>query len=111
MSKESVDREAKQLMFGMAGFLFGAAVTIFAKTMIMGNQLTGANAGVDWPFTCWWLFFIACNIAFLIRGMGKGWAKGDPANGLVAATGPIVFYAWTFMLVWRKYIRKEEISL
>jgi len=54
----------------------------------------------------WWFPFIIINIAYLFYGMKKGWAKGDPANGIVAASGPIAFYAWTYVMVWRKYLRK-----
>ena len=55
----------------------------------------------------WWGFFIICNIAYIAYGMKKGWADGDPANGLVIATGPIAFYSWTYLLAWRKYGRKK----
>lgn len=54
----------------------------------------------------WWGFFIVCNIVYIGYGMKKGWAKGDPANGLVIATGPIAFYTWTIASAWRKYGRK-----
>lgn len=111
MSKESVRKEIDGLMLSVVGFIIAAGITIFAKTMFMGEQLSRDNAGMTWPFTCWWLFFAACNAAYLMRGMKKGWAKGDPANGLLIFTGPLVYYTWTFMLVWKKYVRKEEISL
>ena len=54
----------------------------------------------------WWFPFIILNIAYIGYGIRKGWANGDPANGLVVASGPIAFYAWTYVMVWRKYFRK-----
>jgi len=51
----------------------------------------------------WWGFFIFCNVCYLAYGMKVGWAKGDPANGLVIATGPIAFYFWTLAGAWRTY--------
>lgn len=58
--------------------------------------------------TYWWLSFMLVNIAYLVHGMNKGWAKGDPANGLVIASGPIAFYSWTVIAIWRKYGPKKE---
>jgi hypothetical protein len=49
-----------------------------------------------------------CNLVYLVHGMKKGWAKADPANGLLIATGPIAFYSWTYLLAWRKYGRKTN---
>ena len=111
MSKESVKKQQDNMMLGMVGFIIGAAVTVFAKHMFMGNQFDPDNNGMNWPFTIWWLFFCACNMAYLIRGLRKGYAKADAANGLLIAVGPVVFYAWTFMYVWKKYVRKEKLEL
>ena len=51
----------------------------------------------------WWGFFIVANLAYIIHGMKNGSIKGDPANGLVVAVGPISFYFWTIIGAWRKY--------
>lgn len=56
----------------------------------------------------WWGFFMLCNLCYLVHGMKKGWADGDPANGLLIAVGPIAFYSWTYLLAWRKYGRKTS---
>lgn len=83
---------------GLICFLLGA-VTV----AIVGKPLAGTGAAL-W----WWGFFMLCNFAYLAYGIKKGWAKADPANGLLIATGPIAFYSWTYMLAWRKYGRKTN---
>ena len=55
----------------------------------------------------WWGFFIVCNLAYVIYGIKTGQVKGDPANGLMIAMGPITFYSWTYLGAWRKYRRKR----
>jgi len=55
----------------------------------------------------WWGFFILCDIGYLIYGMKKGFVKGDLANGMVAASGPIAWYFWTYIMVWRTYFAKK----
>ena len=55
----------------------------------------------------WWGFFIICNFVYIFHGMKKGWMKADPANGLLAAMGPITFYSWTYLGAWRRYRRKR----
>lgn len=67
-----------------------------------------ADCGMDgW----WWGFFILFNGWYIIHGMKKGWAKGDPANGLVIVAGPIAFYFWTYLHVWRKYGRRKKTNV
>lgn len=56
----------------------------------------------------WWWFFVVCNVCYLGHGMKQGWAKGDPANGLVIMTGPIAFYFWTMALAWDTYYLYKE---
>jgi hypothetical protein len=83
---------------GLICFLFGAVtVAVVIKPL--------AAIGLS---TWWWGFFMICNAAYLIYGMKKGWAKADPANGLIIATGPIAFYSWTYLNAWRKYGRKTN---
>lgn len=79
---------------------FTLAIVIVA---LLGNRL--ADAGI---FEYWFGFFILCNIGYIIYGMKKGFVKGDPANGLVIASGPIAFYGWTIISAWRKYGRKTD---
>jgi len=55
----------------------------------------------------WWSPFMLANLCYIIHGMREGWAKGDPANGLVICTGPIAFYFWTLLSVWRKYGKRK----
>jgi len=81
----------------LVGFVL--AIIIVA---LLGGRLS--DAGI---FEYWFGFFILCNLGYIIYGMKKGWANGDPANGLVIASGPIAFYGWTIIGAWRKYGRKR----
>jgi hypothetical protein len=55
----------------------------------------------------WWLPFMLFNLCYIIHGMKGGWIKGDPANAMVVASGPLAFYFWTFVSVWRKYGKRK----
>lgn len=83
---------------GLVCFLLGTITVAIVTTPLSGTGLA------MW----WWGFFMLCNFVYLVYGMKKGWAKADPANGLMIAVGPIAFYSWTYLLAWRKYGRKKS---
>ena len=76
-------------------------VSVFLS-LILVIILVGGLADVG-MMNYWWGFFIVCNVGYILHGMKKGWAEGDPANGLVVLTGPIAFYFWTILIAWRTY--------
>jgi uncharacterized membrane protein YhaH (DUF805 family) len=55
----------------------------------------------------WWFSFIIFNLCYVVHGLKKGWIKGDPANAMVIVSGPIAFYFWTFVKVWRRYGKRK----
>ena len=65
---------------------------------ILAKPLADARI-MEW----WWGFFMVCNLGYILYGMKKGWAKGDPGAGLSIAMGPMSFYFWTFVGAWRTY--------
>jgi len=50
----------------------------------------------------WWMPFCVINLIYILDGLKKG-KKGDPSNALLITMGPIPFYFWVMITVWRKY--------
>ena len=95
--KKKAIRNPNDVPPDMLGSFILSLLTICAVIKPLGD-----NDVVFW----WWFPFIIFNFIYIAKGIKEGWAKPDPANGLVIATGPIAFYAWTYAMVWRKYLRR-----
>lgn len=87
----------------IVAFALGMLITVLCM-----DQMGAISVGTYSMGTYWWLSFIVINIVYVVRGMRKGFIKGDPAMGLVITTGPVAFYAWTIMGVWEKYGKRKE---
>lgn len=78
----------------LVSFLIAIAITVWCMNLMDSVPNLG---------TWWWFAFVIINIVYMVTGMKSGRIKGDPANGIVVATGPVAFYFWTILGVWRKY--------
>lgn len=85
----------------------GVLLAAFVSMGIIAVCLVQMEGYDDLKFV-WFLFFIAANIIYIGVGMKRGYAKPDPTNALVIASGPLAFFFWAVVGTWNKYVATKS---